>query len=82
MIPVRIAGIPAQIKLVKYEEHVGKGDPNLWPDPDYKPHVYMEYEVYDQEGYKALWLEDKINELYLQDKIQEQVIEYLFAREE
>lgn len=58
----RVAGIPCLIGVTYYDKV--EGSYNYWEDSDWDYYGYSEseWEILDRKGYKAAWLERKLND--------------------
>ena len=62
-ISVSVKGIPALAHVTHFERVPAAANPRLAPsDLDAWGYIDMEYEIYDIKGYRAEWLERKIND--------------------
>jgi hypothetical protein len=59
MIETTICGIPCRVKVT--HRAVVKPNFRAESDWDYRGYTELEYEVLDRKGYKAPWLERKLN---------------------
>jgi len=74
-IETRICGIPAVIRVTHYKHHKGTFDRNAPSDLDYYGYTDLEYEVCDQRGRPADWLERKMSDRD-RDLVEEEIMRY------
>lgn len=69
MVEVKVFGIQVQAKITRYVPGLpGKwtGHPDTWYPPEGEE---IEYELYNTEGQRVEWLEEKINGTKYEDKL-------------
>lgn len=62
MIQASIQGIPCQIEVTTYTRTKGSFSYHAPSDLDYYGYTELEFEVYDRKGYRARWLEAKMDD--------------------
>ena len=70
-----VKGIPCIIRVTHFVKVKGSHSYNAPSDWDYYGYTEMEYEILDRKGYKAPWLESKIDKA-THTRIQEVIAEY------
>lgn len=58
----RVAGIPCQIGIVSYLNVSGSYSYSAASDLDYYGYSELEFDVLDRKGYRAAWLERKLDD--------------------
>ncbi len=62
LVPVRIAGIPAAVRVTRHTRVRGSFSRNAPSDLDYYGYTESEWQVCDSKGRAALWLERKMTD--------------------
>ena len=74
-IETKVAGIPCLIGVLSYSKVKGSFSRSASSDMDYHGYVESEWELLDRKGYKATWLERKMND-QISDNLKEQISNY------
>ena len=74
-IETKVAGIPGLIGVFSYSKVRGSFSRSAPSDMDYHGYVESEWELLDRKGYKATWLERKIND-HINDNLEEQISDF------
>ena len=73
-VPVSVKGIPALAHVTHFERVPAAPNPRLAPsDLDAWGYLDMEYEIYDIKGYRAEWLERKLDR-DAQERVEAEII--------
>ena len=62
LVPVRIAGIPAAVRVTRHVRVRGSFSRNAPSDLDYYGYTEIEWDVLDRRGRPAAWLERKLTD--------------------
>ena len=71
-IQTRLAGIPCQIAVTDFRRVEGSYSYNAPSDADFYGYTDYDYEVLDRRGRPAPWLEKKVSQADIDEKIMEQ----------
>lgn len=79
MLQIRAMGIPCQVLVTTYKvtPPCGGSVHFCYSDGDWYGETTLEYEIYDRKGYRAAWLENKVDKADKWDTIDVQIIEQL-----
>ena len=82
MLDSHVKGIPCKIDVTMFHRvKPWRGDPHNCPsDWDYYGYTEIEFEVYDRKGYRAGWLENKLDDVEI-ERIENEIIEYMENQE-
>ena len=72
IIQTRLAGIPCQIAVTDFRRVEGSYSYNAPSDADFYGYTDYDYEVLDRRGRPAPWLEKKVSQADIDEKIMEQ----------
>lgn len=72
IIQTRLAGIPCQIAVSNFKRVKGSYSYNAPSDADFYGYTDYDYEVLDRRGRPAPWLEKKVSQADIDEKIMEQ----------
>ena len=72
IIQTRLAGIPCQIAVTGFRRVEGSYSYNAPSDADFYGYTDYDYEVLDRRGRPAPWLEKKVSQADIDEKIMEQ----------
>lgn len=77
---VTVEGIPA-LAVVRYynpgQNGSGRGEPWSFASISAPEPEEVEYEIFDRKGYRAHWLENKLNNRHVEDDVTQQVLDAL-----
>ena len=74
-IETKVAGIPCLIGVFSYRKVKGSFTRSAFSDMDYHGYVESEWELLDRKGYKATWLERKMND-QIRDNLEEKISDF------
>lgn len=75
-VEVIVSGIPALAHVFTYIDHPGMSDPRNAPsDLDYYGYSEIEFEMLDRRGYRAPWLDKKLDNPVIDECVRSQIRE-------
>lgn len=81
IIDVKIDNIPAKVRVTNLEYY--QRNKNDWSsDIDFYGGFDFNFEILDRKGYKAKWLEGKLDNINIRHNVEDQIVECLAIEDE